>query len=228
MLSLPSRLVPCTLAAVASAVGASAHSALPFAESSAVPQAIQPLAYAAGFAQDPEGAAQGGQIVITEFMKDPSSVLDTRGEWIEVYNAMPWRVNLEGWVLSDDSGAQHVISTGGAGLRVAPGAYLVLGNNGDTTLNGGVNLDYVYSGFVLGNGADQIVLSKANGQLVDRVSYDDGVNWPDMSGQSISLRLSARTAVFNDNPMNWCHSSTPISTTNPDTGTPDVDNDACP
>jgi len=45
--------------------------------------------------------SQAGQIVITEFMKDPSTVSDARGEWIEVYNAMPWRVNLEGWILSD-------------------------------------------------------------------------------------------------------------------------------
>lgn len=172
--------------------------------------------------------AQSGHVVITEIMKDPNSVSDARGEWIEVYNALPWRVNLEGWVLSDDSGSAHVIATGGTGLRMAPGAYLVLGNSTDMGLNGGIHVDYAWSSFSLGNGADQIVLSRPDGTLVDRVAYDDGVAWPDLAGRSISLKISARDALRNDDPLNWCHSSSTISPTNADTGTPHLDNDACP
>lgn len=171
--------------------------------------------------------SQSGQIVITEFMKDPSTVADARGEWIEVYNAMPWRVNLEGWVLSDDGGAQHVIQAPGGALRLGPGQYLVLGNNADPALNGGVQVDYAWSSFSLGNGADQIMLSKADGTLVDRVAYDDGVLWPDTAGRAIALRNTARTATANDDPANWCHASSPISPTNTDTGTPRADNDIC-
>jgi hypothetical protein len=171
--------------------------------------------------------AQTGHVVITEFMKDPSAVLDTRGEWIEVYNALPWRVNLQGWVLSDDAGSSHVISTV-SGLRLGPGQYAVLGNNSDPTFNGGVQVDYVWTSFSLANGADQIILSRPDGTLVDRVAYDDGVLWPDLPGRSIALKVSARDANANDDPANWCHSSTPISGTNNDTGTPHQDNDACP
>lgn len=186
------------------------------------------LARSAGDAALVGPPAQSGHVVVTEFMKDPNSVTDTRGEWIEVYNAMPWRVNLEGWVLSDDSGASHVISTGGSGLRMGPGAYLVLGNSSDTGLNGGIQVDYAWSSFSLGNGADQIVLSRPDGTLVDRVAYDDGVLWPDSAGRSISLKLAARDALLNDDPTNWCHSSSTISPTNADAGTPHMDNDACP
>jgi hypothetical protein len=171
---------------------------------------------------------QGNQVVITEFLKDPSHVPDARGEWIEVVNNMPWRVNLEGWTISDDSGASHVIDVGGAGLRFGPGRYLVLGSSADPALNGGVQVDYAWSGFALGNGADQIQLTRPDGTLVDRVAYDDGVAWPDLAGRSISLRRSAFDAYANDDPANWCHSSAPISGTNPDTGTPRRDNDACP
>lgn len=173
-------------------------------------------------------AAQTGAVVITEFMKDPAAVTDTKGEWIEIYNASPWRVNLDGCVLTDDSGSQHVISTGGAGLRFLPGRYLVLGNNADSTTNGGVHIDYAYSGFGLGNAADQIILSRGDGTVLDRVDYDDGVLWPDTGGRSISVKLSARDAHQNDSGPNWCHSSTPLSPTNTDTGTPGADNDACP
>jgi hypothetical protein len=50
-------------------------------------------------------APQSGEAVITEFMKDPATVADTRGEWIEIYNALPWRLNIEGWTISDDGGS---------------------------------------------------------------------------------------------------------------------------
>jgi hypothetical protein len=66
---------------------------------------------------------QPGAVVITEFMKDPNFVVDTRGEWIEVYNAQPWRVNIEGWTLSDDAGNTVTISNGGLGVRIRTHEY---------------------------------------------------------------------------------------------------------
>jgi hypothetical protein len=177
-------------------------------------------------AQGPQ--SQAGWVIITEFMKDPAFVTDTKGEWIEVYNAAPWRVNLEGCTLTDDSGSHHVISTGGAGLRFMPGRYLVLGNNADINTNGGVHVDYAYSGFGLGNAGDQIILSRPNGAVLDRVDYDDGVLWPDTGGRSISVKLAARDQFLNDAGTNWCNSSSPLPAAGTDTGTPGADNDACP
>lgn len=211
------------LCAASAGLAASAAASVPFQGPSA---ALARVSSEEFLASPPP--PQTGHVVITEFMKDPNSVTDTRGEWIEVHNNLPWRVNLEGWILSDDAGAMHVINTGGAGLRMGPGAYLVLGNSADLTLNGGVQVDYVWSSFSLANGADQIVLSRPDGTLVDRVAYDDGVLWPDLAGRSISLRMTARDAMLNDDPANWCHSSSAISGTNPDLGTPGRDNDACP
>lgn len=173
------------------------------------------------------GVAQSGEMVITEFMKDPSAVLDTRGEWIEFYNALPWRVNMEGWALADDGGSLHVIDTGGAGLRQRPGRYLVLGNNGDPTLNGGVTLDYVYSGFSLSNTSDQIVLQHADGTVIDRVAYDSSA-WPSIPGKASALRNDMRNVVANDDGANWCAASTPLVAGGNDTGTPKLVNDACP
>jgi hypothetical protein len=173
-------------------------------------------------------APQSGEAVITEFMKDPATVADTRGEWVEIYNALPWRLNIEGWTISDDGGSSHVINAGGAGVRCRPGHYLVIGNNGDMSLNGGVHEDYTYSGFVLGNTSDQIILTRPGGGVVDRVAYDAVAPWPNGAGKSIALKIAARDAFANDDGANWCLSSTPISGTNPDTGTPSADNDACP
>jgi hypothetical protein len=166
--------------------------------------------------------------VITEFMKDPNAVSDTSGEWIEVYNPLPWRLDLEGWSLGDDDGPEHVISNGGAGVYVRPGQHFVLGRNGDPATNGGVLVDYVYTTTSLANGADEIVLRKRNGQIADRVAYDDGVLWPDLAGQSISLTPAASDPAANDDPMNWCHASSSIAGAGSDLGTPGAPNDVCP
>ena len=170
---------------------------------------------------------QTGQVLITEFMKDPTTVADNKGEWFEVYNNMPWRVNLEGWTISDDGGSSHVINVGGAGMKFAPGRYFVLGNNADVTTNGGVHIDYQYSGFVLANGSDQIMLTRPNGTLSDRVAYDATSPWPTTAGRSISLKATARDCILNDDGANWCHSSVALNGSNTDTGTPGQDNDPC-
>lgn len=174
------------------------------------------------------GGTQTGEVVITEYMKDPNSVTDTHGEWFEIYNALPWRVNLEGWEISDSSGHHHVIANGGTGVRARPGHYLVFGNNGDMATNGGVHEDYVYTSITLLNGAGLIQIAKPGGAIVDSVAYDAVAPWPSIAGRACCLKLSARDAISNDNGANWCSASTPISPTNTDTGTPGADNDACP
>lgn len=171
--------------------------------------------------------AQTGWAVITEFMKDPTFVTDTKGEWVEIYNNLPWRLNLEGWILADDGGSHHVI-TSSTLVICRPGDYLVLGNNSDPQQNGRVRVDYVWSGFSLSNTADQIVLLAPDGTLVDRVDYTSSAPWPSVPGKAACLRNNLRTAIANDDGANWCLATSPISPTNPDTGTPAHDNDSCP
>jgi hypothetical protein len=45
---------------------------------------------------------------------------------------------------------------------------------------------------------------------------------------SISLRPDSLDYLTNDDGNYWCQSSSPISGTNPDTGTPNAVNDSCP
>ena len=171
---------------------------------------------------------QRGNVVITEFMKDPSSVNDSQGEWIELHNPNNGRLNLEGMLLSDDGSNSHTFSNNGLGIFVRPGKYIVIGNNNDITTNGGVFVRYRYSGFNLANGADAITITHPSGLVIDRVAYDDGVLWPDQPGMSISLQPGMEHPVWNDDPLNWCQSVTPIGVGNPDTGTPRMPNDICP
>lgn len=173
-------------------------------------------------------AFKPGAVVVTEVMKDPTTVSDTQGEWIEVLNASPGYVDLEGWTLADLGSNSHVIDTGGQGLVLAPGQRMVLGAQDDPTLNGGVVVDYRYAGFTLSNGADEVVLVDAQGAVVDLVAYDDGVLWPDTPGAALSLHPGKQTTALNDDPSSWCDASVPIGAGNPDLGTPGVVNSICP
>jgi hypothetical protein len=171
---------------------------------------------------------QPGAVVVTEVMKDPTTVSDSQGEWIEVLNTSPGYVDLEGWTLADMGTNSHTIDTGGQGLVLGPGQRMVLAVQDDPTLNGGVVVDYRYAGFTLSNGADEVLLVDAQGAVVDLVAYDDGVLWPDSPGVALNLHPGKQTTALNDDPSSWCDASAPIGAGNPDLGTPGTTNTICP
>ena len=105
----------------------------------------------------------------------------------------------------------------------------MLGANDDTSVNGGVVLDYMYdrTSFALGNGSDEILLD-ANGLLIDVVRYDNGDDYPDEDGRSLSLDYTTSTysATGNDLGENWCSGTDSYG--DGDMGTPGSRNPACP
>ena len=111
------------------------------------------------------------QVFISEFLADPNAVDDNTGEWIEIYNAETWPVNLRGWYLSDFGSDSHLID---ADVWIPPGGYAVLARNGDQTVNGGVAPLYVYQGVSLANDDDEIRLLAPGGVLVDQVVWGNG------------------------------------------------------
>jgi hypothetical protein len=171
--------------------------------------------------------AHAGDLVITEFMKDPSAVSDSHGEWIELHNNKSWRLDIEGVTVSDFGGASFTLSNGGLGILLAPGQRYVLGNDSIELTNGGVPVDYAWSGFSLKNSNDEILLYAVNGNLIDAVVYDDGHRWPDTSGMSISLSHPVLDPTMNNDPSMWCH-STSVMGPGLDTGTPGLINEICP
>ncbi|NNE07933.1 MAG: lamin tail domain-containing protein, partial [Gemmatimonadetes bacterium] len=130
-------------------------------------------------------AAAPGDVVITEIMQNPAAVSDANGEWIELYNSTGSPIDIEGWTIGDGDAENHTIQAGGSSVIPANGFY-VMGRFSDVTQNGGVTLDYPYTGMTLGNGADAVVL-KEGGATIDSVGYDDGVTFPDPSGASMEL-----------------------------------------
>lgn len=172
----------------------------------------------------------GGELVITEIMKDPDFVDDDNGEWFELLNTTGQDIDIEYFTLSDNRGEITQLDNGGNGIVVPAGSYATIGNEDTLLLNGNVTHIFDYSNvFDLTNGSDEIIITDYEGTEIDRVEYDNGVEWPDKKGSSLSLLPPFEDAVSNDNPANWLAGICPIGGIpyNDDRGTPGGVNNVC-
>ena len=124
-------------------------------------------------------------IVISEIMANPGSVSDSYGEWFEIVNTTDSTIDLQGWSIKDLDGDEHELYSDQASILISPEEYFVLAKNNDQSLNGGVEVDYVYEGYSLSNSDDEVILLDASGSVVDEVHYENG--WPFSSGVSMEI-----------------------------------------
>ena len=152
-------------------------------------------------------------VVITEIMVNPASVSDSYGEWFEVTNISDQVISIQGWEIKDYSLDSHIIQMDNESSMIEPGQYFVLARNGDPSINGGINVDYVYDNFSLSNTQDQIILLDSNGATVDAVDYTS--DWNFSSGMSMEIH-----DIESDNSLieNWSPSTLLFGTG--DYGTP--------
>ena len=109
-------------------------------------------------------------IVISEIMANPGSVSDSYGEWFEIVNTTDSTIDLQGWSIKDLDGDEHELYSDQASILISPEEYFVLAKNNDQSLNGGVEVDYVYEGYSLSNSDDEVILLDASGSVVDELS----------------------------------------------------------
>jgi hypothetical protein len=144
-------------------------------------------------------------LAITEIMYDPSAVVDTKGEWLELYNPGPGTVDLRGLTLQDAADS-HVIAAAEP-LSVGAGEYVVLARNGSVAQNGGVEPIHVYGKLTLNNPGETLTLSY-NGTLIDQVVYGEAEGTPEAKGASLMLfSLGPPSNIANDNSFDWCVST---------------------
>jgi hypothetical protein len=153
-------------------------------------------------------------------MQNPNEVADADGEYFEVYNPTEESFDLNGLVIKDNGDDSHPISSS---ILIAPTSYVVLCRNDNTTENGGLTCDYEYSGFILGNEDDEVIIMSGE-TVIDGVYYD-GVNFPNPTGTSMNLDPDTFDAVSNDDGANWCESTNIFG--DGDKGTPGTANDEC-
>lgn len=170
-------------------------------------------------------ATAPGQLVITEVLYN--GVAESTGEWIEIYNPGEAALDLGGLILTDGEASPHTIASS---LVIPAKGYLVLGLSADTNVNGGAQVDYVYSGPALSNSGDQVSLELPNGTVIDAVDYDASGFPGESNGQAIQLAPSVLAApdphLANDAGSNWCAATTAMSD-GQSQGTPGQANKPC-
>ena len=172
-----------------------------------------------------EGVWAPGDLLINEIMANPQAVADPRGEWFEVLNLADEARHLNGLILVAGSGAQEHVVQSEEPLILEPGGYFVFGNNGDFDTNGGVFVDYAYSGLTLGNESDELSLHTPEITIESR-SWDDGDTMPDTAGASMSLDSLALERGEYD-AANWCEAQH-VWELRSDYGSPGEPNAFCP
>jgi hypothetical protein len=128
-----------------------------------------------------------GDIIITELMVNPSMVSDANGEYVEIYNRTSGAIDMSGWLMRDGGSDSHLIDNGGP-LMIESGGYLVLARNANSAENGGFAADYEYSGVLLSNTLDGLILVEPGGTVIDSVVYSEDLGFPLESGASMELR----------------------------------------
>ena len=141
-----------------------------------------------------------GDIIITEFMANPSAVSDTKGEWFELLNISSKNLKLNGLIIKDESSNSHEIE-GDQDILLAAGEYFVLARSAVYEENGGITPDYSYSNFALGNTEDEIILCLPDGSVLDQLYYSG--DWDIISGASLELDPLQMDKAFNQDPGTW-------------------------
>ena len=158
-------------------------------------------------------------IVVNEIMQNPSAVSDGNGEWFELFNTTTEDIDIDLWTVADNDRDSFAINNGGP-LVIPAGGFLVFSNNADMSTNGGLQVDYEYSGMFLSNGADELVLFNNGLTEVDRVEWDGGSTYPDPTGASMAL---IDASSDNNVGSNWCEAASTYGAG--DSGTPGQVND---
>jgi hypothetical protein len=125
-------------------------------------------------------AFAAGPLHITEFMADNTSTLrDEDGDysdWIEIYNAGPTLVNLDGWSLTDDVSVPAKWRFP-AGIQMAPDTYLVVfASDKDRT-----NAAGLHTNFKLSAGGEYLGLIDPLGSAASEFSTEYPEQNPDIS-----------------------------------------------
>jgi hypothetical protein len=108
-----------------------------------------------------------GDVTITEWMANPSSVGNREGEWLEVrFDAA---VDLNGLVLSDLTSSTTTVEDEDC-LRIRAGTHVLFARNTNPQENGGIEAVNAELSLSLNNSDETISLS-IDGQILDSVTY---------------------------------------------------------
>jgi hypothetical protein len=165
------------------------------------PDGAQPPDRAPDTRPHPDAPPPKAGVVVSELLANPKAVSDADGEWLELFNPGAAPVDVNGWTLKDKGSDLHVIAAAGGSLVVPALGYLVLGRSTQKSANGGVNVAYAYSGFLLSNSADEVILLDKSGKTVESFSYGTASGFVIPDGASLSVKSPGADKNL---PASWC------------------------
>ncbi len=163
-----------------------------------------------------------GDLVITEIMYNPAYCDDSDCEWFELYNASGGSVDLDGLTV-EDAGGNTATVLGSAVMAAGSTIVVAIGDSATWAYTGFTPDGYYGSTVALGNTGDQLMVANGAGILDSAAAYASGATG---AGESLSLHYDLVDVKSNDDPGNWCVSTTAIGATG-DYGTPGATNDSC-
>lgn len=156
-------------------------------------------------------------VFFSEIMKNPKSVSDTKGEWLELSNGGDSTFGLQGCTISRDTQSFTISNE----LVLEPGSAVAFAN-GETP---GFKPDEVYKGITLPNSGEFLLQLSCGGNLIDEVLVS-AATFPNVNGASLNLSNTRWSVEGNDNADAWCPGSTVYD--GDDLGTPGEGNPPCP
>jgi hypothetical protein len=137
-----------------------------------------------------------GTLILNEIMAWPVS---GSPEWIEIYNPSEFKIDINGWTLTDSDTSRHYVISD-VPLFILPGAYIVVSGQA-IYLEDIQSFAAVMSEFpVLNNKDDSVFLYDPSGTPIDHVHYS--VTWglePGLSLERIRWELNSQDST------NWHH-----------------------
>lgn len=173
--------------------------------------------------------AEPGDLVLSEFMVNPSVVNDTSGEWFELYNTSDLPIEITGYTLRDEDYDEWVITEE---MVIPPHDFFVVCADMNPLNNGGVESCDAWflrpqlppPGLAFGNEGDELILVRPDGVEIDRLEYDAA--WVE-TAKATGVDPDYLDSDNNDILSNWCPQTTVI-TSGGEPGTPGMRNDPCP
>ena len=135
-------------------------------------------------------------LVLNEIMVWPASGLS---EWIEIYNPSDFKIDLNGWTLTDSDTSQHYMISEGP-LIIFPGQYLVLSGQAIQFENMNPMMSVMNQFPILNNQYDAVYLYDPSKTLIDHVIYTASSGLE----SGLSLERIRRESNAQDS-TNWHH-----------------------
>ncbi|MEN9581014.1 MAG: hypothetical protein RJA70_4023 [Pseudomonadota bacterium] len=155
------------------------------------------------------------QVYFSEVMKNPETIPDSSGEYLELSNAGMTEVDLMACTITRDTQSFEINEP----LRIPAGGAVVLANSASP----GFVPDYVYARITLPNTTSFQLSLTCNGKEVDALPFVVSA-FPNAPGKSASLSGSVGSAAGNDLAGAWCDG---VAAYAGDLGTPGELNASC-